>query len=147
MKHEMHVVGSDMAPHVFPAVGMDERGNVVSRKRLSRHDLMPCLAQLPPVRIGIAAWGGAHDGARRCRADGPEVQRMAPPCVNPSVKAKKNDRRDAEAIAEAVTRPTRRFVPAKDGDQPDIPARQRVRERLIGERTALGNEGHGRMHA
>src|SRR5262249_61297294 len=60
MKHEMHVLGIDIAKHVFHAVGMDDRGNVVYRKRVSRHDLMPCIAQLPPGRIGIAACGGAH---------------------------------------------------------------------------------------
>src|SRR5206468_4731498 len=60
MKPEMNVLGIDIAKHVFHAVGMDDRGNVVSRKRLSRHDLMPFLAKLPPVRIGIEACGGAH---------------------------------------------------------------------------------------
>src|SRR5262249_58256366 len=60
MQHEMHVLGLDIAKHVFHAVGMDDRGNVVYRKRVSRHDLMPCIAQLPPGRIGIAACGGAH---------------------------------------------------------------------------------------
>jgi transposase len=68
MKQEMHVLGIDIAKHVFHAVGMDDRGKVVYRKRLSRHDLMPFLAKLPPVRIGIEACGGAHDWARRFRA-------------------------------------------------------------------------------
>src|SRR5215475_4744773 len=68
MKHEMHVLGIDIAKRVFHAVGMDDRGNVVYRKRLSRHDLMPCIAKLPPVRIGIEACGGAHYWARRFRA-------------------------------------------------------------------------------
>jgi transposase len=71
---------------------------------------------------------------------------MAPQCVKPYVKSKKNDSRDAEAIAEAVTRPTMRFVPVKDVDQQDIQALHRVRERLIGERTALVNEVHGLLH-
>jgi transposase len=106
MKQEMHVLGIDIAKHVFHAVGMDDRGNVVYRKRLSRHDLIPFLAKLPPVRIGIEACGGAHDWARRFRASGHEVKRMAPQCVKPYVKSHKNDSRDAEAIAEAVTRPT-----------------------------------------
>jgi transposase len=60
MKHEMHVLGIDIAKRVFHAVGMDDRGNVVYRKRLSRHDLMPFIAKLPPIRIGIEACGGAH---------------------------------------------------------------------------------------
>jgi transposase len=120
---------------------------MVFRKRLSRHDLIPLLAQLPPVLIGLEACGGAHDWARRCRASGHEVQLMAPQCVKPYVTSNKNASRDAEAIVEAVTRPTRRFVPIKDVDQPDIHALQRVRERRIGERTALGHAVHGLLHA
>ena len=71
---------------------------------------------------------------------------MAPQFVKPLVKSNKNDRGDAEAIAEAVTRPTMRFVPTKDIDQQDLQALHRVRERLIGERTALINEVHGLMN-
>src|SRR5262245_35756510 len=146
MKPEMSVLGIDIAKRVFHAVGMDERGKIVLRKRLSRHDLMPFLAKLPPVRIGMEACGGAHYWARRFRAHGHEVKLMAPQFVKPYVKSNKNDSRDAEAIAEAVTRPTMRFVPIKDVDQQDIQAFYRVRERLIGERTALINEVHGLMH-
>lgn len=146
MKQEMTVLGIDLAKHVFHAVGMDNTGKIVFRKRLSRHDLMPCIAQLPMVLIGLEACGGAHDWARRFRASGHEVKLMAPQFVKPSVKSNKNDSRDAEAIAEAVTRPTMRFVPAKDVDQQDIQALHRVRERLISERTALVNEVHGLMH-
>src|SRR3989449_2288713 len=147
MKPEMSVLGIDIAKRVFHAVGMDERGKIVLRKRLSRDDLMPFLAKLPPVLIGIEACGGAHDWARRFRAQGHEVKRMAPQFVKPYVTSHTNDRRDAEAIAAAVTRPTRRFVPIKDVDQQDIQALHRVRERLIGERTALINEVHGLMQA
>src|SRR6266487_386740 len=147
MQQELNVLGIAIAKHVLHAVGMDERGTVVSRKRFSRHDLLPFLAKLPPVRIGLEACGGAHDWARRFRAYDHEVKRMAPQCVQPYVKSHTNDRRDAEAIAEAVTRPTRRFVPVKDVDQQDIQALHRVRERLIGERTALVHAVHGLMHA
>src|SRR3989454_10158057 len=107
---------------------------------------MPCIAQLPLVLIGMAACGGAHAWARRFRAYGHNVKRMAPQFVKPYVKSNKNDSRGAEAIAEAVTRPTRRFVPIKDVDQQDIQALHRVRERLRGERTALVNEVHGLLH-
>jgi transposase len=147
MKQEMHVRGIDIAKHVFHAVGREDRGTIVYRTRVSRHDLLPCIAQLPPVLIGIEACGGAHYWARRFRAHGHEVQLMAPQFVKPYVKSNKNDRRDAEAIAEAVTRPTMRFVPIKDVDQQDIQALHRVRERLIGERTALVNAVHGLLHA
>jgi transposase len=145
MKQELTVLGIDIAKRVLHAVGMDDRGNIVYRKRLARHDLMPCIAQLPPVRIGIEACGGAHYWARRFREHGHEVKRMAPQFVKPYVKSNKNDSRDAEAIAAAVTRPTRRFVPMQDVAQQDIQALHRVRERLIGERTALVNEVHGLM--
>src|SRR5256712_1188234 len=136
MKPEMSVLGIDIAKRVFHAVGMDERGKIVLRKRWSRHDLMPFIAKLPPVRIGIEACGGAHYWARRFGASGHEVKLMAPQFVKPYVKSHKNDSRDAEAIAEAVTWPTMRFVPAKDIAQHDIQALHRMRERLIGERTA-----------
>ena len=147
MKPEMSVLGIDIAKRVFHAVGMDERGKIVLRKRLSRHDLMPFLAKLSPVRIGMEACGGAHDWARRFREHGHEVKRMAPQFVKPYVKSHTNDSRDAEAIAEAVTRPPRRFVPAKDVAQQDIQALHRVRERLISERTALVHAVHGLLHA
>ena len=146
MKQEMSILGIDIAKRVMHAVGMDERGKIVFRKRLSRHALIPCLAKLPPVLIGLEACGGAHYWARRCRAYGHEVKRMAPQFVKPYVKSNKNDSRDAEAIAAAVTRPTMRFVPIKDVDQQDIQALHRVRERLISERTALVNAVHGLLH-
>src|SRR5499427_9889966 len=146
MKPAMSILGIDIAKHVFHAVGMDDRGQIVLRKRLSRHDLMPFIATLPPVLIGMEACGGAHDWARRFREHGHEVKLMPPKFVKPSIKSNKNDMRDAEGIGEAVTRPTMRFVPTKDVDQQDLQALHRVRERLIGERTALVNEVHGLMH-
>ena len=83
MKPAMSVLGIDIAKHVFHAVGMDNTGKIVFRKRLSRHDLLPCIAKLPPVLIGLEACGGAHDWARRVRAYGHEVKLMAPQCVKP----------------------------------------------------------------
>ncbi len=147
VKHHMSVLGIDIAKRVLHGVGMDERGQIVVRKRLSRHDLMPCIATLPPVLIGMEACGGAHDWARRFRAHGHEVKRMAPPCVKPSVTSNKKDMRDAEGLGEAVTRPPRRFVPTKAVDQHDIQALHRVRERLIGARTAWVHEVHGLLNA
>src|SRR3989475_8631322 len=130
MKPVMSVLGIDIAKRVFHAVGMDERGKIVLRKRLSRHDLMPFLAQLPAVRIGVEACGGAHDWARRFRAHGHEGKLMAPQFVKPYVTSNKNDSRDAEAIAEAMTRPTMRFVPTKEVDQQDLQALHRRFHRI-----------------
>ena len=146
VKHHISVLGIDIAKRLFPVVGMHERGQIVLRKRLARTALMPCIAALPPVRIGLEACGGAPDWARRFRAQHHAVKRMAPQFVKPSVKSNKNDMRDAEGIGEAVTRPTLRFVPTKAVDQHDIQALHRVRERLRGARTALVNEIHGLLH-
>jgi transposase len=145
MKRDISVLGIDIAKRVFHAVGTDETGKIVFRKRLSRQELMPFIAKLPPVLIGMEACGGAHYWARRFGEHGHDVKLMAPQFVKPYVKSNKNDMRDAEAIAEAVTRPTMRFVPIKAIDQQDIQALHRVRERLMGERTALVNEVHGLM--
>src|SRR5256885_3066953 len=144
---KLSVVGIDIAKQVFHLVGMDEHGTILVRKRLYRAQVMVFIAQLPPTRIGMEACGGAHYWARRFREHGHEVKLMAPQFVKPYVQANNNDRRDAEAIAEAVTRPTRRFVPIKDVAQQDLQALHRVRERLIGERTALVHEVHGLLHA
>ena len=143
MKHNVCTVGIDLAKTIFHLVGTDTTGKLVWRKRLTRHALVPFMAQLPPVTIGMEACGGAHYWARQLRHQGHEVKLMGPQFVKPYVKSNKNDRRDAEAIAEAVTRPTMRFVPIKDVAQHDIQALHRVRERLIGARTALINAVHG----
>jgi transposase len=146
MKQELSTVAIDLAKKVFHLVGTDTTGQILWRKRLSRNALMPFIAQLPPVLIGMEACGGAHYWARRFREHGHDVKLMAPQFVKAYVKSNKNDTRDAEAIAEAVTRPTMRFVPIKDVEQQDVQALHRIRERLIGERTALVNEVHGLMN-
>jgi transposase len=145
MKQNVYTVGIDLAKKIFHLVGTDTTGKIVWRKRLTRHALAPFMAQLPPVTIGMEACGGAHYWARQFHQQGHTVKLMAPQFVKPYVKSNKNDMRDAEAIAEAVTRPTMRFVPIKDIAQQDLQALHRVRERLIGARTALMNEVHGLM--
>jgi transposase len=145
MKQNVCTIGIDLAKKIFHLVGTDITGKMVWRKRLTRHALIPFMAQLPAVTIGMEACGGAHYWARQFRHQGHTVKLMAPQFVKPYVKSNKNDMRDAEAIAEAVTRPTMRFVPIKDVAQQDIQALHRVRERLIGARTALINEVHGLM--
>lgn len=146
MKHQISVLGIDIAKRLFHIVGMNERGQIVLRKRLARNALMPFIAALPPMLIGLEACGGAHYWARRFRAHHHEVKLMAPQFVKPYIKSNKNDMRDAEGIGEAVTRPTMRFVPTKEVDQQDLQALHRVRDRLMGARTALVNEVHGLMH-
>jgi transposase len=143
MKPELSVVGIDLAKSIFHLVGMDERGTIIVRQRLARGEVLPLMAQLPRVRVGMEACGGAHYWARQLREQGHEVQWMAPQYVKPSVKTNKNDLRDAEAIAEAVTRPNMRFVPSKTVAQQDLQALHRVRERLMGARTALVNDMRG----
>jgi transposase len=143
MQQNLSVLGIDIAKHVFHVVGMDRTGTVVLRKRLGRGDLLPFLAQLPPLLLGMEACGSAHYWARQCRAQGHAVKLMAPQFVKPYVKSPKNDGRDAEAICEAVTRPTMRFVPIKRVEQQDVQALHRVRERLMKARTALVNELRG----
>jgi len=143
MKRDISVVGIDIAKRVFHLVGMDKRGKIVMRKRCRRCEVLPLMANLGPTTIGMEACGGAHYWARCLREQGHEVKLMAPQFVKPYVKSNKNDMRDAEAIAEAVTRPSMRFVPVKDVAQQDIQALHRVRERLVTARTALVNEMRG----
>jgi transposase len=89
MQQEMSVLGVDIAKRVFHAVGTDATGKIVFRKQLYRHALIPFIAQLPPVLIGMEACGGAHDWARRFREHGHEVKLMAPQFVKPYVKSQK----------------------------------------------------------
>jgi transposase len=143
MKQKATVLGIDLAKRVFHLVGMDDAGNIVLRKRLTREALMPSIAQLPPMIIGMEACGGAHYWARRFRAHGHTVKLIAPQFVKPYVKSHKNDPADAEAICEAVTRPTMRFVPVKEVEQQDLQSLHRARERVVKARTALVNEIRG----
>jgi transposase len=140
---QVRVLGIDIAKQIFHVVGLDDAGNVVLRKRCPRGALMSFIAQMPPVVIGMEACGGAHYWARRFREHGHTVKLMAPQFVKPYVKSNKNDMADAAAIAEAVTRPTMRFVPIKEIAQQDFQALHRVRERLVKARTALINEMRG----
>ena len=143
MQQNPSVLGIDLAQRLFPLVGMDEAGHVVLSKRLTRDALMPYIAQLPPAVIGMEACGGAHYWARQFRTHGHTVKLMAPQFVQPSVQSTKNDPADAEASCEAVTRPTRRFVPLKEVDQQALQALHRARERVVTARTALVNERRG----
>jgi transposase len=146
MAQTISVLGIDIAKLVFHVVGMDDSGQVVLRKRLARSELLTFIANLPPLRIGMEACGSAHDWARCFREHGHDVRLIAPQFVKAYVKSPKNDARDAEAICEAVTRPTMRFVPIKRVEQQDLQAPHRIRERLITARTALVNEIRGLLN-
>jgi transposase len=146
MAQTISVLGIDIAKLVFHVVGMDDSGQVVLRKRIARSELLTFIANLPPLRIGIEACGSAHDWARCVREHGHDVRLIAPQFVKAYVKSPKNEARDAEAICEAVTRPTMRFVPITRVEPPDLQALHRIRERLITARTALVNEIRGLLH-
>src|SRR6202158_1379364 len=133
---ELHTIGIDLGKTVFHLVGLNPRGEVVVRKKFSRKQLLHFTANLHVELIGMEACGGAHFLGRALREQGHEVRLMPAQYVKPYVKTNKNDFIDAEAIAEAVARPTMRFVPIKTDDQLDLQSLHRVRERWVMRRTA-----------
>ena len=137
------VLGIDLAKDVFQLHGTDSHGKKILTKRLTRKKLIEFMGNLTPCLVGIEACGGAHYWARVFAAQGHTVKMMAPQFVKPYVKSNKNDAQDAEAIAEAVTRPTMRFVPLKGIEQQDVLLLHRVRELAMKQRTALGNQIRG----
>lgn len=110
---DVHVVGLDIAKSVFQLHGLDEAGTIVLQKRLTRARLLPFFEKLSPCLVGIEACATSHYWAREIAKFGHEVRLMPAQYVKPYVKRQKNDMADAEAIAEAVTRPTMRFVAPK----------------------------------
>jgi transposase len=136
-------VGIDLAKNVFSLHGVDASGAVVLRKTVSRARLMELVAQQPTCLIGLEACSGAHEWARRFQALGHTVKLMAPRFVAPYRKNGKNDGNDAEAICEAVSRPSMRFVPIKTLEQQAVLCLHRVRQGFIEERTATINRLRG----
>ena len=136
-------VGIDLAKNVFQVHGVDERGRAVLKKQLKRHQVVVFFSNMPPCLIGMEACGGAHFWARRLQAQGHAVRLMAPQFVKPYVKGNKHDAADAEAICEAVSRPSMRFVPIKNIEQQSVLTLHRARQGFIGERTALANRIRG----
>lgn len=141
----MHIttIGIDLAKNVFQLHGANSFGKKVYGKRVSREKLIETVHQLPPSLIGIEACGSAHYWARKFIQMGHTVKLMSPQYVKPYVKTNKNDRNDAEAICEAVTRPTMRFVSIKTIEQQDIQLLHRVRSKIIKDKVALGNQIRG----
>ena len=139
------VVGLDIAKSVFQVHGVDRDGGVVVRRRLRRSRVLPFFATVEPCRIGIEACATGHYWARELRALGHDVRLMAPSYVKPYVKRQKNDAADAEAICEAVGRPTMRFVPVKTVEQQSVMVLHRTRLLLMRQRTRLANAIRGHM--
>ena len=137
------VVGLDTAKNVFQLHGADRDGKLTFKKRLRRSQLTDLFANLPPCVIGLEATQGAHHWARVLETFGHTVRLVAPQFVKPYLQSQKNDANDAAAICEAVSRPQMRFVPRKTVEQQDLQALHRIRSRLIGSRTQIGNQIRG----
>jgi len=137
---EIAVVGIDIGKTSFHVIGLDRGGAVVLRQRWSRSQVAARFANMPPCLIGMEACVGAHHLSRKLRALGHDARLMPARYVRPYSKSQKNDFRDAEAIAEAVQRPTMKFVATKTAEQLDLQALHRVRERLVSQRTGIINQ-------
>ena len=134
------VIGIDIGKNSFHIVGQNQRGAIVLRQKWSRGQVEARFANLPPCRIGMEACVGAHHLSRTLQALGHDARLMPAKYVRPYSKGQKNDYRDADAIAEAVQRPTMKFVATKTADQLDLQALHRVRERFVGQRTGIINQ-------
>ena len=133
-------MGIDIGKNSFHVVGLDQRGAIVLRQKWSRRQIEVRLANIPPCLIGMEACVGAHHLSRNLQSHGHDAQLMPAKYVRPYSKGQKNDFRDTEAIAEAVQRPTMKFVATKTADRLDLQALHRVRERLVSQRTGIINQ-------
>ena len=136
-------IGLDTSKHVFVVHGVDAAERPVLRRKLRRAELEPFFAKLPPLLVGLEACGGSHHWARVLARLGHEVRLLPPQYVKPYVKRGKNDARDAEAICEAVGRPTMSFVPVKSLDQQAALMLHKARDLLLKQRTMLVNAIRG----
>jgi transposase len=139
----VNVIGLDTAKHVFQVHGADKTGRAVLKKRLKRSQVSDFFSGIPQCIVGLEATRGAHYWARVIGAFGHQVRLIAPQFVKPFLRSQKNDPGDAAAICEAVSRPEMRFVSQKSIEQQDMQALHRIRSRLIGCRTQLGNQIRG----
>src|SRR4051794_29315323 len=137
---DVRILGVDLGKNSCSIVGLDGAGRVLLRRRTRREGVIALAAKLPGCVVAMEACCGAHHLGRLLVEQGHEVRLMSPEYVRPYVKAQKNDDRDAEAIAEAATRPTMRFVALKTEAQLDVQVLHRVRDRLVGQRTSLMNQ-------
>lgn len=142
---EITTIGLDIAKRVFQAHGVNAAGRAVLRRKLNRGGVLDFFRTLPPCLVGIEACGTAHHWAREIQALGHDVRLMPASYVKPYVKRGKTDAADAEAICEAVTRPTMRFVPVKTPEQQAVLMLHRTRDLLVRQRTMLVNALRGHM--
>jgi len=140
---EIMTIGLDLAKSIFQVHGVDAAGKAVIRKALRRSQVLPFFAKLSPCLVGIEACGTSHHWARELTRLGHDVRLMPPAYVKPYVKRGKTDAADAEAICEAVTRPTMRFVPIKSAEQQAALSMHRARDLLVKQRTQLINMMRG----
>lgn len=141
--NEISVIGLDLAKNIFQVHGVDNDGEIVLRKQLKRKDLLRFFAKLPASLVGMESCGGAHYWSRELSKLGHTVRMMAPAFVKPYLKSNKNDRNDAEAICEAVQRPSMRFVTAKNPEQQAVLHLHHARQLLVRQRVALSNHMRG----
>jgi len=134
------VMGIDIGKNSFHVIGLDARGAIALRQKWSRGQVETRLANMPPCLIGMEACVGAHHLSRRLKTLGHDARLMPAKYVRPYSKGQKNDFRDGEAIAEAVQRPTMKFIATKTAEQLDLQALHRVRERLVSQRTGIINQ-------
>jgi transposase len=135
------IIGLDIAKTVFQVHGIDETGQPALRRKLRRAEVLRLFSDLEPALVGIEACHTAHHWAREIAALGHEVRLMPPQFVRPYVKSQKNDAADAEAICEAVQRPTMRFVPVKGADQQAVLLRRPRRPAARCRGTGTGRRG------
>jgi transposase len=140
---KLTTIGLDLAKNVFQVHGTDERGKAMLRKTLKRAEVAKFFANLPACLVGMEACASAHFWARKLTGLGHTVKLMAPQFVKPYVKTNKNDARDAEAICEAVSRPSMRFVPVKTVEQQELLGLHRARQGFVAARTAQANQIRG----
>lgn len=143
VKNTVVVLGIDLAKQSFQLHGVNNSGATVLKKKLARKQLCQFIAKMPPCVIGLEACGGANHWVRVFEEFGHTVHMIAPQFVKPFVKSNKNDAADAEAICEAVQRPSMRFVPAKSVEQQDMQSLHRIRSQVVARRTAQANQIRG----
>jgi len=136
-------LGIDLAKNIFQLHGADNRGKAVLKRTLTRNKLPEFIANLPTCRIVMEACSGANYWARKFKEYGHEVKLISPQFVKPFVKGNKNDRNDSEAIVEAASRPTMRYVSPKTVEQQDMQGLLRLREGCIEMRTKISNQMRG----